>query len=278
MSSMKTLAYMETRKLTRFLGAQEAVVASIEDVATDLLSFHPEILPEITATTSVYILLGTERGFCGDFNQVVTQGLLQNLDTLGQEHPRPSPMLIAVGRKLHNLLEMEKRVAICIDGAGVAEEVPAVLKQLVAQLSAIQDEHGMLTVRCVYQQDNGGVQTQALLPPFQHLLHQPSPFHNPPLLNQTPRAFIAELTDHYLFAALHKVLYTSLMAENHRRVAHLEGAMAHLDEQSEKLTRQCNTLRQEEITEEIEVMLLNAVSLGEEPEMRVANSGKTSRK
>jgi len=50
MNSMKTLAYMETRKLARFLDAQHAVVQSIEDVAADLLSFYPETLPEAQET------------------------------------------------------------------------------------------------------------------------------------------------------------------------------------------------------------------------------------
>jgi len=63
MNSMKTLAYMETRKLSRFLDAQHAVVRSIETVAADLLGFHPEILPDTNQATPVYILIGSERGF-----------------------------------------------------------------------------------------------------------------------------------------------------------------------------------------------------------------------
>jgi len=39
MNSMKTLAYMETRKLARFLDAQRSVVRHIESVANDFLGF-----------------------------------------------------------------------------------------------------------------------------------------------------------------------------------------------------------------------------------------------
>ena len=53
------------------------------------------------------------------------------------------------------------------------------------------------------------------------------------------------------------------MAESRQRMAHLEGAVQRLDEQSEALHRQENILRQEEIIEEIEVILLSAVSLDE---------------
>ena len=77
------------------------------------------------------------------------------------------------------------------------------------------------------------------------------------MLNLQPRDFFLELTDQYVFAALHEALYASLMAENDRRVRHLEGAVRNLDDRSTDLRRKCNALRQEEIIEEIEVILLS---------------------
>jgi F-type H+-transporting ATPase subunit gamma len=59
------------------------------------------------------------------------------------------------------------------------------------------------------------------------------------------------------------MLYKSLMMENQFRVTHLEGAVRHLDDESAELKRQCNGLRQEEIIEEIEEIMLSATSLGE---------------
>ncbi|GMR21223.1 MAG: hypothetical protein BMS9Abin36_1822 [Gammaproteobacteria bacterium] len=261
MNSMKTLAYIETRKLARFLDAQHAVVQGIEDVAADFLSFHPESLPEVKETIPVYLLIGTERGFCGDFNHA----LLRHLDSATQAHPSASPMLIAIGRKLHTLLENDTRVASLINGASVVEEVTSLLNQVVSELTMLQHKHGVLTVYCLYQGGNDGIVMQKLFPPFQQLLHRPPQFPHPPVLNLTPAAFLFELTDQYLFAALHEMLYTSLMAENHHRVVHLEGAVKHLDDESAELVRQCNALRQEEIIEEIEVILLSTASLGEKP-------------
>jgi F-type H+-transporting ATPase subunit gamma len=70
------------------------------------------------------------------------------------------------------------------------------------------------------------------------------------------------LVHHYLFAALHEIFYTSLMAENQRRIQHLEGAIQRLEEKNENLARKSRTLRQEEITEEIEVILLSVEGNG----------------
>ena len=254
MNSMKTLSYMETRKLNRFLDSQRAVVQSIEAAASDLIRFHPDILPEEKETRSVYLLIGTERGFCGDFNQA----LLRQLTYLSPDHASSDPLWIVLGRKLSLLLEGNAHVVSFLDGASVAEEVRSVLNQLVSKLNALQDKHGIVNLFCLYHGGEGGILIQKLLPSFQGLSHAPLNFSTPPIMNLSPRKMLVELSDQYLFAILHEILYTSLMAENRRRVTHLEAAVNHLDDDAEELTRRCNALRQEEIIEEMEVILLNA--------------------
>jgi len=257
MNSMKTLAYMETRKLARFLDAQHAVVQSIEDVASDLLSFYPETLPEAKAATPVFLILGAERGFCGDFNHI----LFRHLESSRLAGPPGDPLLIAIGHKLHTLLEEDTRVVSWIDGASVVEEIPSVLNQLTYEIISLQGKYGPLEVFSLYHGSEDGVVMQRLFPPFYGLANRPPRYTHPPNLNLSPTELLIELTDQYLFAALHAMLYTSLMMENHHRVSHLEGAVKHLDDQSDYLGRQCNALRQEEIIEEIEVILLSAASL-----------------
>ncbi|MGB5439541.1 MAG: FoF1 ATP synthase subunit gamma [Gammaproteobacteria bacterium] len=273
MNSMKTLAYMETRKLTRFLDAQHAVVESIEEVAADFLGFYPETLPESKDARPVYLLIGTERGFCGDFNHA----LLKRLQSALPAHPSGSVMLIAVGRKLHALLEdnsYDANVAALIDGASVAEEVTELLGRVVTELAALQDKQGVLSVFCLHHGSDDGILIQKLLPPFEELLNEPPRFAFPPVMNQAPREFLLELTDQHLFAALHEMVYASLMAENRQRMAHLEGAVQHLDDESTELARKINALRQEEIIEEIEVILLSATRPEKKTERR-AHVGMT---
>jgi F-type H+-transporting ATPase subunit gamma len=66
------------------------------------------------------------------------------------------------------------------------------------------------------------------------------------------------LLDRYLFVALQEICYTSLMAENQKRIQHMTGAVHRLDETTAELMRRYHMRRQEDITEEIEVILLNA--------------------
>jgi len=262
MNSMKTLAYLETRKLDRFLAAQQTVTGSIEEAAADLLGFHPETLPESQEPTPLYLLIGSERGFCGDFNHA----LLRQLEASLQEEAAGSPLLLAVGRKLYTLLEGDARLAAFITGASVTDEVTTLLIQLVYELTQLQESHGVLTVYCLYHGGTAdGIELQQLLPPLRHLLNRPPRFSHPPVLNRPPREVLVELAEQYLFATLHGMLYTSLLMENRQRITHLEGAVKHLDDEAVELARKCNALRQEEIIEEIEVILLSAAGLDELP-------------
>jgi F-type H+-transporting ATPase subunit gamma len=254
MNSMKMPAWMDTRKLSRFLDAQHAVVHGVEEVAADLLGCYPEILPVARENTPLYLLAGTERGFSGDFNQALLKGMENILIT----QPSHNPLLIAIGRKLGALLEGDARVAASFSGASMAEEISPLLNQIINRLSRQFEQHGELTIFCICHKAENHVVMQRLLPAFQGLQAGPARYPFPPVLNQSPRQFLTVLADHYLPAALHALLYNSLIVENQYRPTHLAGAVKHLDQKSETLARQCNALRQEEIVEEIAVILLGS--------------------
>lgn len=254
MNSMKTMAYIENHKLPNFITTQKAVVESIEQASRDLLTFYPEVLPTSSPNRSLILVIGSERGFCGDFNHA----LLRELETF----PKQNALLISVGHKLNTLLADDSRLAAAITGSSVAEEISTVIQQVVANVSQLHKQHGLLNVSCLYHNDEG-IFHRTLLPPFTDLLEQPVAQSNPPMLNLAPEALILELSDQFLFAVLHEILFLSLLEENHFRISHLDGAVKYLDKQLTELTRRSYALRQEEIIEEIEVILLSAASLSE---------------
>lgn len=260
MNSMKSLAYMETRKLARFLDAQRAVVGQLERVAADFLSFFPEAAPETDDVLCVYLVIGTERGFCGDLNRVLARHLEASLTA----RPSDRTVLIPVGRKLQLLLEEDARVRFRIEGASIVEDVAVVLREIVEKLSALQRENSMLKVWGCYHDGDEGVVERLLLPPFDRSGWHPAPcFNHPPVLNLAPETFVLELAEQFFRAVMYELLYVSLMTENQDRMMHLDGAVRHLDEEAEELTRQYNAVRQEEIIEEIEVILLSSEPIEE---------------
>lgn len=252
MNSMKTLAYMETRKLDRFLAMQRQLVEMIEDTAGDFLAHYPDLLTASVPDVRGYVLIGSERGFCGRLNEEV----VRYLNASGMNSAAGS--VIAVGDRLARRLEGDPRLAGHVAGASASEEVPAVLDGLVRAIGDLQGRRGPLALDAVYHEvERGGLATRALFPPFTGKAGRSPRFAHPPVLNLPPRDFFAELLDQYLFAVLHETLYTSLRAENQRRVQHLDAAIRHLEDKQRELARRSRVLRQEEIVEEIEVILLS---------------------
>ncbi|WP_228720684.1 F0F1 ATP synthase subunit gamma [Nitrogeniibacter mangrovi] len=95
-----------------------------------------------------------------------------------------------------------------------------------------------------------GTQT---LPPRSH----PVDIHLP------PPALQAALLDQYLDMALSGLLLEALLHENEQRLAHMDQARRNVDDRLDTLGRRANRARQEEITEEIEIILLAGAVEGE---------------
>jgi F-type H+-transporting ATPase subunit gamma len=254
MNAMKNLSLMELHRLNRFLDTQRKVVASIETAAADFLLFHPELLAGEQPLRNVYLLVGSERGFCGDFNEA----LLRALDDYSG--PAGDVTLVAIGSKLIAKLSADGRAAASLDGASVVEEVDSVLVKLMDTLTGLSEPGAAkapLRLTVFHHNPNEERIRVSDLGSFHKPESKTIGFAHPPRLYLQPQTFFAGLADQYLFAALHELLYSSLMAENQRRMQHMDTAVRRLERKSTELLQKRNTLRQEEITEEIEVIMLS---------------------
>ncbi len=75
MNAMKNLALLETQKLTVFQSTQRRTLASIEAAAQDFLGFYSHIYSFPDVLQQIWIVIGSERGFCGDFNAALVEYL-----------------------------------------------------------------------------------------------------------------------------------------------------------------------------------------------------------
>ena len=259
MNAMKNLSLMEVHRLTRFLDTQRRVVASIEAAAADFLFFHPELFSGEEECRNVHLLVGTERGFCGDFNESVLRALDNYLGSARDV------TLIVIGGKLAVKLTDDARVAASLDGASVAEELDSVLVKLMGTLTGLSvpaADTGPLRLTVFHHDAVEESVKVSVLQPFQKPQAAIARFTHPPMLYLTPQVFLTGLAEQYLVAALHELLYSSLMAENQRRMQHMDAAVRRLERTSADLLRRRNIIRQEEITEEIEVIMLSVEALG----------------
>ena len=254
MIAMKNLALLEIHRLESFLATQRRAVASIEAAAQDFLGFYPETAAHPGGARQLLLVVGSERGLCGDFNETLLAPLAAAMqqDTLA----------VVVGRRLEAKLQGDQRIAAFVEGPGVAEEVPAALVRLAGVLDELQQQRPEEAWRigALYHDDESGAPRLRQLLPLAAPETKPV-YSHPPLLNLEPAQFLSQLTSQYLYAVLHEVFYASLMAENRKRLEHMDSAIRRLEKDEAKLRLRYNALRQEEIIEEIEIIMLSAEAL-----------------
>ncbi|HWB85248.1 MAG TPA: F0F1 ATP synthase subunit gamma [Bryobacteraceae bacterium] len=254
LNAMKNMARMEVHRLGRFLVTQQRVVSGIEAAGSDFVTFYPALFPQDEPSHEIHLLLGSERGFCGDFNERL-------LSAFGRRGVGGQTEVVVLGSKLRGKLPRDLRVAAFLESASAVEEVEGVLVQLMDTLSGLANSRGTtrpLRVIVFHHRAQGEDVQVSVLQPFGQPGASPRRFINPPRLYLDPVVFANGLVEQYLFARLHELLFTSLMVENQIRVQHMDSAAQRLERKSAELLRRRNTLRQEEITEEIEVIMLSA--------------------
>lgn len=268
MRAMKNVAVLETHKLARFLDHQQRVLAGIQTALADFLRHYAHAPAPSRAEPELVLALGAERGFCGEFNETVATAIRARL-AKGSAH------VVIVGRRLAAKFEGEDGIVAVVDGASVVEEVPEVLGRLSARLSALQgdaaDSAPFAPTVLSHADDSDALFTQQLSGWSVGTDAAPAEAYSP-LLTLSPPALHYELMRQYMWAQLHHLFFSSLMAENRARLKHMEGAIQRMEETAAALGKRQNILRQEEITEEIEVIMLST-GLDQAPiRSRVANS------
>ena len=254
MRAMKSVSLMEVHKLARILEQQQRVLSGIAAATTDLVRHYATSLSRAESLTTTHVVvLGSERGFCGDYNESVAaalQRLPANLST----------RVYAVGSRLRPRLEGHGAAVRFFEGPNTVEEVQAVIDVLMRELARPYVEAADLTplalvVLCHQDgRDEVVAQSVSALPASGH----EKPFEPyPPWLNVPVPVIHDQLLRHHLWAQMHQLFYSSLLAEHRFRLQHMERALQRMEEKIDALRRHQNILRQEEITEEIEVIMLN---------------------
>lgn len=254
--AMKNLSLMEIKKISKFSQEQTKVLTAMEKTGADFLNFYPDLREEIKSDVpSIYIVLGSERGFCGAFNE--------NLIAAYKKHAAKFPTdhrLILIGNKLATKAHFQGLTTTIITGATTAEEIPNVILSL---LKGIGTMHYSSWIIIHNGMENSLMTTKTFQMSEQLKFSQKTTFSYPPLLYLDSKNFFVEFLDQYILAAMSQIFYQSFFAEHQQRYRHTDGAVHWLEKAATKFLLKFNAMRQEEITEAIEEMMLSISTLGD---------------
>lgn len=246
---MKNLALLESGKLFRVLAPQREMVAGLERSAADFLTFYPRPQPA-AASLPMLLLIGSERGFCSDFNDLL-------LAALPAAEGGNKPARLAVGAKLAGRVAAD----IQLEGAHAVEEIEQVIHKVMDAIGTlVTHTAGGRTLQLLalhHDPDRCDVVLRQLTPCV-GAAESAAKFIFPPQLNISPDFFFARLAEQHLLATITEVFHRSLMAECRFRLNHIEGASRRMERRITELKRKQTLARQEEIIEEIEAILAGA--------------------
>jgi F-type H+-transporting ATPase subunit gamma len=236
-TTMKNLATVELHRVTQAETFQEKTYRSCLKAAAFFKQQRRQSI-RITGNDSLLLLIGSERGFCGNFNEQIWRCF--------QDLPAADRVLV-VGDRLATQFESESK-AIFFPGATTVQQVLPLSQNLVDYLLNNNFPERLILL-C---HDSHEVRQIELLPePEFPEIKQLSSLHT--YMHSTELA--RELGWQCLQQALVYYLLVSLKAESRFRLQQMEGAKDHLDQLIHTLRLRSNVLRQQEIVEEIEVML-----------------------
>ena len=235
-SAMKNLAQVELLRVSK----AESVQAGAWLTALSALQQLPaQPATQTAGVGQTLILLGTERGFCGGFNEQVARGW--------EAASLQGAQVLAVGGRLANKLPARALAR----GFAAPATTDAVLPCMEALIDHLLQQPLPASLK-VLSHTAAGVTWESLLP----VTAPPSPGPRSVPQIQLPLATLrAELQWQVIQQGLLRLLLVSLKIENRHRLQQMEGALEHLENLTQDLRLRINALRQQEIVEEIEVIL-----------------------
>lgn len=244
LSAMKALAYSDLQKLQ---SQREPQAFQMDRVRRAWLQLRESDQDSISQGRPALIVLGTERGFCGDINRLL-------LDELTANPPGKETRVITVGERFSSQAGPHSDWHQ-LAGASNTEDIEPLTDQILAVLSPSMCLRDWQLSEVIYLDDTVH---RLIREPLLPAASQSCNLNTSDWLHYDSIAHLTEkLLPLCLFTTLRYCLTMAGISENRRRLGHLEGALHHLEDSLQALSVRANQLRQANIIESIEALLFS---------------------
>jgi F-type H+-transporting ATPase subunit gamma len=264
-STMKTLA---AARIRQFETAAEATRAYSETVYQALQILMRSREPATTRDVQTdqmsrigYVLLGSDQGFCGRFNEAVSQAAVRFVeeDAETRKLPRP-PLMLTVGSRLNQLmLDSGFEIDRTIHVPKSVTDITTVINEVTTRIEYWRSQYDVRRIELFYNlrrsaatYDVKQLQLMPLSKQFLNQLHQKKwESRCLPIYHLPWHELFTSVIGHYLFLALFRACAESLASENASRIAAMHQAEKNIEERLSVLNSQFNQNRQRAVTEEL---------------------------
>jgi F-type H+-transporting ATPase subunit gamma len=270
-SVVRTMKAMAAVRIRQY---QEAVV-SLEDynhtvklglqilLRQRYFSGNPIVLPSDNRPPSTSqgvgaIIIGSDQGLCGQFNQQIANHAIAVLEE--QETTEDHRFIAIVGERVTPLLENRKmfvqaRIPLPTSATGVT----AMVQEILLTVEQWRIEHQIDQILLFYNQFRGGASYQSrtlkLLPLdrdwLKQLQQQKWETNVLPTFTMDWETLLSRLVREYLFVSLYRAFANSLASENASRLAAMQSAQKNIEDHLSELQSQYRRQRQSVITSEL---------------------------
>jgi len=258
MKSLSAASISHYEQAARRLGDYETAVDEAMQVVL-MNGAVPLDAPQAKTRHAALVVMGSDRGLCGRFNEIVTDAAIALINHLAASHERVT--LLAVGARGAQRLESAGHPPQALFAQpGSVSGLARTIETILLQLDAWQRERALDRVLVVYnaeteRKDESEVRHETLLPmapaDLAALAGRDWPSRTRPLFDGEPGAVFEALVRERLFIALMLAGASSLAAEHATRLAAMQAADRNIDDKLEEMEGDFRRLRQETITEEL---------------------------
>lgn len=255
--TMKVLAAVSIRQYENAAASLEKY-NSVVDMGWQILFRQQVAFPGGGSRKDVVILvLGSDQGMCGQFNDVVLERALAQRDELARQDIRT--FFWTAGERIRAGIADMDQVATHYSLPGSIPAINSLVQLIVRDFEACQREKGIDALQVIHNKLVQGATYQTewldLLPLDRNWLARytnrswPGPCL--PMLGIGREELFHHLFHQYLFASLYRALAQSMASENAARLASMQAAEKNILELAEELQAKFRETRQNAITVEL---------------------------
>lgn len=256
--TMKALSSVSIRQYEHAEAAMSDYARTVELGLMALLRQRRQVGPPLPGADSgtgrvVLIVIGSDRGLCGGYNDKITRFAQSRMDS--------RPMVLGViGARVAARLEADGRRADAVHTLpGSVEGLSRLVQALIVEIDRWTQVEGVGQVWLLHNRREGRItakpQAHRLLPLPESYLRKLSeadwPGRSLPLFRMDPDRLMSWLVQQRLFVVIYRALAEALASEHASRLAAMQAAERNIEERRDDLRQLYRLRRQETITREL---------------------------